>query len=420
MAPDSGTPGRWGLEWWYASQFAVGVVFMGMVPVLVPAYVLSVSNSASAAGVVMAILGLGALAAPVIGSFADRYRAHRAAQLGGVAALIVGAALFAGAKEEMVFALAAVALGLGVASVLMVNPTFIVAAGFEPGDEATRLGRLTQTAMVGQLIGGTVAAGLAAAKVEFESRFWVMAAIAAAALVLTAFTNAQAARRINVDPAAQAEEVREEATGPSLWAILGTAFGILVVANFFNSVGHATLQSQYPNFMSKAFGIGQSASATALSVGAVVILIAIGFLGRIMGAAGAANVLRGAWILRLAAFVGLAVLVGTSVPAILPLGLYILLAVGIQFNDAANPAMAVRTSPTTAGAAQGFVMGALALGTFSGGLLGGVLAESVGFDWLPVAGAVSVAIAVALSIPGFRGVDTRKPVVVAPGTANAS
>ena len=46
-----------------------------------------------------------------------------------------------------------------------------------------------------------------------------------------------------------------------------------------------------------------------VAVGAVVILIAIGFLGRIMGAVGAANVIRGAWTLRLAAFVGLALLV---------------------------------------------------------------------------------------------------------------
>lgn len=56
------------------------------------------------------------------------------------------------------------------------------------------------------------------------------------------------------------------------------------------------------------------------------------------------------------------------------------------------------------------VVGALALGTFSGGLLGGVLAESVGFNWLPVAGGIAVAVAVVLSIPGFRGVDTRTPV----------
>ena len=46
-------------------------------PILVPGYVIQGTNSAVAAGVVMAIIGLGALFAPVIGGFADKYLAYR-------------------------------------------------------------------------------------------------------------------------------------------------------------------------------------------------------------------------------------------------------------------------------------------------------------------------------------------------------
>ena len=37
---------RLGLEWWYAGHFTFGFVYLGIVPVLIPAYVISVTDSA--------------------------------------------------------------------------------------------------------------------------------------------------------------------------------------------------------------------------------------------------------------------------------------------------------------------------------------------------------------------------------------
>ncbi len=416
----SRSAGRWGLEWWYVAHLTFGMVYLGIVPVLVPAYVISVTNSASAAGVVMAILGLGALMAPAIGSFADRYRAHRAVQLAGLAAMGVGAAIFAGAKEDLVFAAAAVVMGFGVATMLMVNPTFIVAAGFSAEDESTHLARLFQVAIVGQLIGSLLIATLAEAEWSFEDRFWVAAGLATAGLVVTGLTNKAAAARINVEPAAVAEEAGTEASGPGIWKIMASAFGLFVLANFLNSIGHAATASQYPNFMQRVFDIGQAASAAALSVGAVVTFVALGVGGWWLAKSGAARVFQWSLALRLAAAAGLVLLVGSKPAMVLPLGLWILFQVGIQFVDMANPPIAARISPTTTGAAQGFVMGALALGTFCGGLLGGWAAEAFGFDWLPVITSAGIGLALVVSLFALRGYPHPSRTVEGPTEAAAS
>lgn len=156
-------------EWWYIAHFVFGVVYLGFVPILVPTYVIEISGSAAEAGVVMAIIGLGALLAPAIGGFADKYQAHRIAQLAGLLSLALGGVAFAIAQEDLFFAIAAILVGVGVATVMMINPTFIVGAGFVQELESRRLTRLNQTAIVGQLTGGLLVAGLTQAGLSFPA-----------------------------------------------------------------------------------------------------------------------------------------------------------------------------------------------------------------------------------------------------------
>ena len=138
-------------EWWFVAHLIFGIIYLGFVPILVPTYVIQETGSAAEAGVVMAIIGLGALAAPAIGGFADKYLAHRVAQLGGLVSLALGGLLFALVRDDLIFAVAAILIGLGVATLMMINPTFIAGAGLDQELESKRLTRLNQTAIVGQL-----------------------------------------------------------------------------------------------------------------------------------------------------------------------------------------------------------------------------------------------------------------------------
>jgi MFS family permease len=397
-------------EWWYVAHFVFGVIYLGFVPILVPTYVIEISGSAAEAGVVMAIIGLGALLAPVIGGFADKYRAHRIAQLAGLLALALGGVAFAVAREDLFFAIAAILVGVGVATVMMINPTFIVGAGFSQDMESRRLTRLNQTAIVGQLTGGLLVAGLTQAGFSFPARFMVMAAIALIGLVITAMTNKEAAARL----ATAGPSASEEGTAtPDLKTILVSAFGLFLLAMMINGLAQGALESQYPNYMQKVFTISPALSASALSVTAIVNLLLIGAAGKWMARSGPTPVFFASLVIRLAAaivLIALAIIGG--VPAFLPLGMYVLLLVGIAWVDLAGPALAGRLSVATMGTTQGFLMGSLAIGTALGSLTGGLAAESIGFQSLPWITAGGVALALLFGYMAISRSRTPEPAKV--------
>ena len=97
--PDGQTPpkdpGGWGLEWWYNAHFTYGAIQTVFIPILVPTYVKEMTDSPTKVGIVMAIIGFGGLTAPVIGGLADKWKAHRWAQLAGLLAYALGAVVFA-------------------------------------------------------------------------------------------------------------------------------------------------------------------------------------------------------------------------------------------------------------------------------------------------------------------------------------
>ena len=64
-------------EWWMISNLAIGAGFSAFVALLIPPYITEATGSAANAGIVMAVLSLAAVLGPVLGGFADKYRAHR-------------------------------------------------------------------------------------------------------------------------------------------------------------------------------------------------------------------------------------------------------------------------------------------------------------------------------------------------------
>ncbi|UCC50594.1 MAG: MFS transporter [Anaerolineaceae bacterium] len=394
-------------EWWFTAHFVFGVVYLGMIPILVPTYIISITNSAVDAGVVMAIIGLGALAAPVIGGFADKYFAHRLAQLGGLIALSVGALVFAFAKEDLVFAIAAIFTGLGVATLMMINPSLIVGAGFAQETESAKLTRLNQVAIVGQLVGGLLIAGLTQVGLSFQARFLVVAVVPFIGFFIVFATNKEATERLR-QTAAPAQNADSSAKKQTLGTILLTTFGLFLLAMAINGMGQSVLESQYPNYMQRVFNINPALSATALSVTAVVNLLVLGIAGGWMARKGPNPVFMTSLLMRLAAAVILIVLAMLgNVPAILPLAMYVILLVGIAWVDLAGPALASRLSVAGIGATQGLLMGSLALGTFFGALLGGWMAENFGFRILPWLTAIGVGIAIVL---GYLAIRKEEPV----------
>ena len=384
--PPEGLPppkesGGWGLEWWYNAHFAYGAIQTIFIPMLIPTYVKEMTGSATKVGIAMALIGLGGLVAPVIGGVADKLRAHRWAQIAGLAAYAVGAVVFAFSGQAFALHLLGSAFfGIGSATLLMINPAFIVSAGFKVEDEAKRLTRLNQTVFVGSLIAGLALGEITSLGLSFQVRFLIVAGIALASVVLTAATNGAAAKRIKVespDTDAQSEPK------PGIASLLLSNFGLILLAVFFISTGQGVITTQYPNYMSEVFGVEGSSAAMGLSVAAIVTLLVLGPVGIWMGRKGPAPVWMSAVGLKFVVMMLLAVLAiaGERVEFI-PLACYILFMQGVAMVDMVQPALVARASKAGAGLTQGMLMFAIASAYAVGSVGAGAAADSFGYQSL--------------------------------------
>lgn len=373
--------GGWGMEWWYNAHFTYGAIQTIFIPMLVPTFVLEKTESATKVGIAMAIIGFGGLAAPVIGGLADKLKAHRWAQLAGLLAYALGAVVFAiSGSSFAMHILGAACFGIGSATLLMINPAFIVSAGFETEDEAKRLTRLNQTVFAGSLVAGLLLAELTSLGLSFELRFFVAAGIAAASFFLTAATNGAAAARIKV-----AEPTADGGPKMGIMSLLFSNFGLFLLAVFLVTTGHGIITTQYPNYMKEVFGIEGSSASTALSVAAIVTLLVLGPVGNWMGRKGPSPVWMAAVGLKFVMMILLAVLAiaGEKVEYI-PLACYIIFMQGVAMVDMVQPALAVRASKAGAGLTQGLMMFAIASAYAVGSIGAGAVADSsLGYPALP-------------------------------------
>jgi MFS family permease len=384
---------KWGLEAWYTAHLCYGIIQLVFIPILIPTFILDKTGSATQVGIAMGILGLSGLLAPLLGGLADKYRAHRAAQLIGLAAIAIAALIFAlSGASFMLHLLAAVFLGLGSASLLMINPAFIVSGGYEAEEEASKLTLLNQVAIVGSLAAGLGLAALTEAGVSYVVQFIVMFSVAAFALLVTAASNKQAAARIEV-----ASEDDSDAQG-GITEVLFSRFGLILLAIFFVSIGQGVITGQFPNYMAEVFKIDAASSSVALSVSAVVSLVLLSLVGKAMAKVGGEKVWLLAVVAKVVVMIGLAGLAiyADQLAAYLPLALYLVYLQGVTTVDMVQPAIAAKASRAGAGMTQGLLMFAIA-GAYAGGnVLSGISADS--FGWSSLAGLVAVVSVIALLV----------------------
>ena len=384
----------WGLEWWYNAHFTFGVVQQVFIPILIPTFVLETTGSAGPAGVMLAIIGLGGLAAPVIGGLADKYGMHRWAQLVALLAYVIGGVLFAFAGDVTWLYYAASALfGVGSATLMMINPAFIVAAGFSHEVEALRLARMNQSLIVGQLVAGLGLAALTSAGLSYQARFLTLSAVALVSLVLTAATNKTAAARIAAgNPVADTGE--ERASAVSIKTILLSTFGLFLVVVVFGQLANSSLSGQYPTYMQQVFDIDPSLSSLTLSVSSVISLVVLSLVGRWMAKSGPAPI----WLAWFAVFfvTGVALIALSTffgaVWSVLPLALYVLYLQALAGQDMVQPALAARVSPAGAATTQGFLLFTVATAYALTSIVAANAADSFGFGslaWIVAVGGLA-------------------------------
>ena len=415
-------PGGLYVEPWFAPVALVNGAALGLTPILLP-------EAASRAGVghvglVMGAFNLGAFAAPLVGSIADRYGAHRALAVACAAVVAVSLWLFPVAGPAWQLALA-LADGAGFAGAVTVANLLIVER--RPRAEwNSRLGVLEAALSVGQGAALFLSAWLATLSARDGLALAAIvpaAAVPLAAVLIPRMVPVPAAgghpahvtdgdpARAAVPPVGQHRLASAGLVGewgpasPSRVHHLahrrpfaGTAalrgpFGWMLAAWIPAYAGTAVIFALYPVLFQHAFGVPPSSSSLAFAVIVLVSLPLFPVAAAVSQRRGPAIAMAGALAARVVLLAALAALASVGrVPAVLPLAAFAGIMFAWSFLSVASPGLTGQLLPGAEGDAQGLLNASSGIAGLLGSVLGGLVAGHFGYAAALALGAAATAL----------------------------
>jgi MFS transporter, DHA1 family, tetracycline resistance protein len=409
-------------EPWFAPFALLNGAALGLTPILLP--IAASRDGVGHVGLVMGAFNLGAFAAPLAGTVADRNRAHRGVAVVCAAAVAVSLWLFpvAGSGWQLVLALAD---GAGFAGAVTVANLLIVER--RPRTEwNARLGVLEAALSVGQGAALFLSAWLAT--LSARDGLFLAAIVPAAAIPLAAVlvprvagvpaSEEQRARPPSGDsPGAAVPAVRHHRLafaglvgewGPAspsrahylahrrpfsgLSALRGP-FGWLLAAWIPAYAGTAVIFALYPVLFQHAFGVPASSSSLAFAVIVLVSLPLFPVAAAVSQRRGPARAMAGALAARVVLLAALAALASVGrVPAVLPLAAFAGIMFAWSFLSVASPALTGQLLPGAEGDAQGLLNASSGTAGLIGSVLGGTVAGHVGYSAALALGAGATAL----------------------------
>jgi predicted MFS family arabinose efflux permease len=395
-------------EWWMVSIFAIGAGFSAFVSLLIPPYVSEATGNAAEAGIVMAIISLAAVMGPVLGGFADKYRAHRLVLLGGLLGMVVAFVAYAlSAGDTLVTALDAILMGTSIAAISAVAPVFIVGAGKPQALVAKQLTTFNLINPIGQVVGGVLLSVAITAGLSYEARFWIAAAVIFVVFLIVLPTSAKPAAKIQVsEPGSDGGESKPV----GLKQVLASTFGVYLLILILSSVGNNGINNQIANIFPNVYGIDSATTSGLISLAGLLNIIFYIVAGKWMARSGAMPDFTFGTVIRLVGSLGLALLglLTKNAPLVLVAISMQLLYQSNAFIRFAQPVLGVRFSALGPGSASGWVIGAAAIGSFIGSLLGGLLAEAFGYNAINWMATISIAGALLLVIFSLWPAERKK------------
>lgn len=418
-------PGRY-VRAWYVAYLLLGIITAGMIPVLLPLMMASVSGHLSTVAYVMGAYNLGLLSSPLWGLLAERRKIYRTLFFAGFIIVGVATALMPFLRGVGVWMPMAFAMGLGSAGVATVASLFIV--DFAPSsDWEPSIGYLQSFNGTGQVV-GLLLAGLFTGGL-FSAGLWVAAALVAPAL---------AVGRIGLPGVAEAREpgprrrrihehldVRALAAFPRLHFISGvglhfhalnvhglrslpeavrTPFGRFILSWFMLALGVSAFFAYFPVMLANGYGIVPSLSSLIYAVGAGLGIALFVLASKWAGRYGPGSVYQlGLWI-RLLGFILLLLplVVPTTASFLLAAVGFVLIVLSWPLLSVAGTGLAARLAPFSEGAAMGLFNAALASATVIGTFASGPLLHRFGFTVVPVMALAGIGLSIILGmrLPG--------------------
>jgi predicted MFS family arabinose efflux permease len=393
-------------EPWMLTMFAMGAAYSAFVSLLIPPFVTEVTGNASSAGVVMAIIALGAILGPPLGTFADKYDAHRLVLVAGVFGMALSFVAYAlSAEDGALYALDALLMGVSVAAVSAAGPVFIVGANLPQDIEAKQMTTFQLMMPAGQLVGGLLLA--VAANWSFDARFWLGAAFIGLLGVVSLLTTAAPNARLQAAIARRQEAVGEVRKATLRQVFLST-FGLFWLVLVLTSITSNGINSQIANILPNVYGIEERTTSALISAAGLLNIVLFFPAGRWMGRSGPFPVFTAGLVARTGGALGMAV-VGLALDNAVVLGAAFmqLLYQAAPFVRLGQPTNAARFATFPQGAVQGWVIAASAVGSFVGAALGGFLADSIGFNAINWMAAIAGGLAVALTLLSLAPANRR-------------
>jgi hypothetical protein len=312
-------------------------------------------------------------------------------------------------------------MGLSVAAVAAVAPVFVVGANLGQALQAKRLTTYNLVAPVGQVLGGAMLVAAAAAGWSFSQRFYLSAAVMFVAFLITWFASKQAADRVNtamdVIANAEADEKAAEETAENikkarkigLRQIIISTFGMYLLILILSSVANNGVNNQISNILPNVYGIDEATTAGLISLAGLLNIGVFLAAGAWMSRSGAFAPFAAGNVARLVGALGMAVLgMVANAPVLIVAAFMQLLYQGNPFVRLTQPVLAVRFATIPAGQANGWVIGASAIGSFVGSILGGLLADKVGFNAINWMATIAAGLAVLLIIISLWPAERKK------------
>lgn len=395
-------------EWWMFSFIAAGAGFSAFISLLIPPYVTEATGDAANAGIVMAVISLAAVLGPVLGGFADKYRAHRLVLSLGVLGLALGFAAYAlSAESGAILALDAILLGVSIAAVNAVGPVFVLGAGLPQALQAKRLTVLNLLQPVGQVIGGVIMT--AAASLDYSARFWIATAVMLVSFFVTWFASADPAKRIvlHEDKPDAHHEAQRKSFG--LKQVLLSNFGLFLVILILSSVGNNGINAQIANILPNVYGMDQATTSGLISLAGLINIGLFIVAGSWLARSGGMTVFTAGNVIRFIGALGMAAVgLMANAPILIAAAFMQVLYQSNPFVRLTQPVVAIRFATIPAGQASGWVIAAAAAGSFLGSLIGGFLASSVGYNAINWMASIAVGAAVLLLFVGLWPAERKK------------
>ncbi len=385
---------------WMFANVAVGAGFTAFVALLVPPYITQATGSPSEAGVVMALMSLAAVAGPVFGGIADRYNAHRYVMVGGMVAMTLALVAFGVASGDSEFqVIDALIMGLGVAGVSAVAPVYIVSAGLSEALQARRLTAFSVAFPAGQVAGGMMLAAAAQAEWSYSARFYLGAMVLGVCSVIVWFTSAAPTEAIVLDDDQSDRGDAEETRRTGFSGVIFSLFGLFILVLVLSSIANNGINSQIANILPNLYGVSETATSSLISLAGLLNIVLFFVAGKAMKSYGPLTPFVAGTVMRFGGALGLGLLgLVTKAPVLLVAGAMQLLYQGSPFARLPQNVLAVRFAPIPSGQANGWVIAGSAMGSFIGSLLGGWLADEVGYNAINWMGATAAGLGVALLI----------------------